>query len=337
MCQLNEQDEKNRRLEDNYKLLEDILVKERKDVTYLKSQNQNQTKSLEILSDDLYNTTQILDKTNEKLERITEEHRKLTLTLEILNGKLSRTVEKHDIEKLKLTKTNSIVNTELEIEKFRNAKLNTTVCEQNHKLQNQTELLETCREKNEELKQTIVNEKRQADDSFNALKKDKLNVESEKKELEKKLEDYLVQLKSLGLENEQLNAQNNEIQYKIDEAIKSGDERLKLFTEKMENMDEEINRLNIEITSKNQIITELEEQLSVAKRMYKAETENVYDLDRKFKNACQRPNTYGQSSNVSLCSFFQSYTKVLDELKSTGEYPYFNNSKNSSTEYLEKN
>jgi len=321
------------------KRLEEILIEEKRNAACLKSENQSHKRRLEKTFDELSDTTRMLNKTNDELDKKTEEHCSAASALEIHKDKLSRAVEKHNIEKLQLNKNNNIVNTELDIQKYRNAELHKTVCERNCQLQHQTELLEKSNEQNEILKQIIAKEMIQANESIDKSRKDKLIIINEKEELEMKLEEYKNTFALLEHENEQLKTQINELQFKLDTIVKNGDEKLKLLTEKMGSIDDERKQLNIEITSMNQINAELEKRLAEAKKMHNVETENVYNLERRLKYVCHRPIEYSQRSNKSPAGtgpFFHSYTKVLDELSSTDEYSYLK-SEDSRTESLENN
>jgi len=319
---LREQEENNERLKTSSGRLEKMLRKEKDNAARLHDQIQNQKTCLEKTFGELSDAKQMLDAANGELAEKTEERRKLTSALEAHKDRLSRAVEKHTIEKLQLIKNNNIVSTELDIQKYRNAELNKTVREQKCQLQQQTESLEKSNEQNQVLKQIIAKEMIQANESIDKLRKDKLNITNEKEELEKKLEEHAKAFESLGHENEQLKTQINETQFKLDAVVKNGDEKLKSLTEKMANVDEERRQLNVEMTSMNQINAELEKRLSEAKKMHNVEAENVYNLERRLKNVCQRLNKCSQCSNKSPAStgpFFHNQTKALDELKPTGE------------------
>lgn len=337
-CRLKEQEEKIECLQNSNGQLEETLVKERDNVAGLKSQCRNRKRCLEKTIDELADTTRLLNKTSDKLDKKTEEHYKLASAAEILKDKLSRAVDKHNIEKLQLIKNHTVVNTELDIQKYRNAELYKTVCEQKYQFQRQTEMLEKSNEQNEALKQFMAKEMIRANESIDKLRNDKLNIINEKEDTEKKWVECVKTFEPLGRENEQLKTQITESQFKLDTVIKNGDEKLKLLTEQMENVDEERKRLHVEITSMNQINAELEKQLSEAKKMHNAETENVHNLERKLNNVCRRLIKCSECSNKSTagtCLFFHSYTKVMDELKSTGECSSFSKSEDSRTESSE--
>jgi len=338
-CQLRKQEDRNKCLEDNNNRLEASLMEEKNNVACLKSQYQNQKQCLEKTVDELTDTTQILKKTNEELDNNIEENCKLTSALEILNDKFTRTLDKHNIEKLQTIKNNNIINTELEIQKYRNTELNKSVCEQKCKLQEQAELLEKSNDQNEKLKEMIANERVQVNESIEKLRKEKLIIECEMEQVKNQSNEYVTLLECLELENNQLKTQINEFKFKLDTVIKNSDEKLKSLTEKLKNVQANRKQLKGEITSTNQINAELKEQLLVAKKMHKAEIENVHNLEKKLKNACQKSTKYSQNSNTNPCNtgpFLQSYMKVLDELKSTGEYSCLN-SEDSLMENVENN
>lgn len=335
-CQLKEQEKKNKCLEDNNNQLEESLTKEKNNVAYLTCQSKNQKKCLKKTLAELSDTTQILNKTIDQLDKKTEEHGKLTLELDTFRDKLSQITEKHNIEELQLIKNNNVMNTELEIQKYRNTELNRAVCEQKYQFQDKTELLQKSNEQNEALKQMMVKERIQANDSIDKLRKDKLNIVNEKEELERKTDEYMEKIKCLGIENERLKTQMNESQFKLNAIIKNRDEKLKLLTEKIENIDKDKKQLNTEIISMKRINTELEEKLSETKRKHNAESEKVYNLERRLKNAGHKPIKYIQCSltnTVSTDPIFPSRMMVLDELKSISESCL--NSEDSFTESLE--
>lgn len=332
-CVTRQLEARNKCLEDRCNRLEDNLAKEKNDVVCLQRQNETLERSLERISDELCDTTEMLNETNGALEKKTKEHCELRFKLEILNDRLSWTIEKCDIEKLKVARDIGLMSVELELEKQRNAELNATVREQSDRLRSQAEMLVELNRENEGLKGMIATERVQADDWLNESRREKLQEVNGRKESEKRLEECLKGSQCAVLENERLKSEINELRYRLDAVVKNDGEKQNTLAERICRMDERIKGLNVEMNSKSRIINaELEEQVLASEQMCNAQTENVKNLEWKLRNLRQRPNVQSSSSvaisRSNSTTFVQSYATVLDELKSIDENSY------SSDDYI---
>lgn len=313
MCQLKERDERRKCMEEEYKQLKQCLIKETNNALCIKGQNENQNVCLERISKELGDTKKILNEKICEFNRVKEEHYLFKSKLEFLQDELLQKVEKCNLLELRLVKNRDITKTEIQIQKYHNIELEQYLCEQKNQLKELTEMLAKASKKIDELNQTIEIERVQTDNCTAKIQKQKMNIENEKVQLEKKIGEYIGKLKCLQVQNDQQTAQIHEFQYKLDAAVKCSNEKQKLSAENMRNIFDDITNLKTEIISKNQTIIQLEAQLSQVKKLHKIEVENAYNLQRKLECINYKPNQNSKNQLTDCVS------KDLDELKLEGD------------------
>lgn len=321
-CNLKEQYEKNKYLQEKNSLLENCINEDKQNITCLLAQLQNQKQCINKNSEEMNKTVnQINEKTNLR-NKEKEEQCKLKSKIQCLENELSQIIEKSKSEICQLTKNIDCLKTEIEVQEKRNEELNQKLCEQNCKQQEQNDLLTQSNHANKSIKETMEKEKAQSNNYIYKLRKEKINLEKKIDDLEKKAERRKDELKKLEHKNEQLKMKNNELQCKLNTAIKNSGGYLKSSTEKIEKMYDDNKKLKNDITCKNLKITELEEKLLEIKKIHTGKADNVYNLKRQLDNVQYKQNVlptadkYQQNATIlNNNDNCQLSPKVLDELK----------------------
>ncbi|VVC35594.1 Hypothetical protein CINCED_3A014419 [Cinara cedri] len=175
--------------------------------------------------------------------------------------------------------------------------------DQNKKL---TEVLESCNKQIEIIKQKIDEKNVESENFIVQLRTEKLNVEEERRDLEKKYKKSKQELEELEHQKELLNANFSKLHCKLNGINKNMDENHKLLTEKIEKTRTETKRLLNEIYLKKQLIVELNGKLAEMREAYKTEAENVHNLKIQLDNLKHKqsvmmsPIVNSQTSHVNI-------------------------------------
>lgn len=320
-CRLEELNEKYKCLERDNRELNNCLIVSKKKINNLKSDNEIQTQSLSENAEELTRTKHKLMETNDESKEVEEECRKLRNKMEFLQDELLDAVEKAKMSELMLIKDIDVLKSENHIEETRNAELNRNLCGEKSEQRELRVALKKSNEKCNALKETLKETRSQTDLCIDELRKEKSNIEKEKKYLENKTEEQMEELREIECQNKKLCAQINEMVCELETVIKNTDETQKLSSEKLEQTISDTKRLKTEITSKDQTILELREKLFKTERTHKTEIENVYCLKREIENLKQNPNIMPFISyNPCSCPDHDYHNtdyvnEVLDEIK----------------------
>lgn len=321
-CNLKEQYEKNKFLQEKNCKLENCINEDKQNITCLIGQLQNQKQCIDKNCEEVNKIAHQKNEKNNLRNKEKEEQCKLKSKIQCLEKELSQIIEQSRLEICQLNQNIDSLRTEIEVQEKRNAELNQKLCELNNKQLEQNDLLTESNHKNKTIKDTMEKEKAQSNNYIYKLRKEKVNVEKKIDELEKKAEKRIDELKKMEYKNEQLKMKNNELQCKLNTAIKNSGGYLKQSTEKIEKMYDDNRKLKNDINCKNLMITELEDKLLEVKKIHTGKADNVQNLKKQLDNVQFKPiNKCHQSiklpNNNDNC---QLSPTVLDELKTDCEH-----------------
>lgn len=289
-CRLEELNGKYECLEKENRELNNGSIYCKQKIINLKSDNEIQTECLNKSSEELIRTKNKLFQTNDEWDEVKEDNRKLRNKMEFLRDELFDAVERAKLSELMLVKDIDVLKSEHHIEETRNAELNRTLCGEKIGRRELKVAIKKSNEKRDALKETLENRRTETDRCADELRKEKSNVENERKRLENETEERAVELRTVECRNEKLIARIGDMERELETVVGNGEETGKSSSEKLERIVGDTKRLKAEIASKDRTVLELHDRLFKQERARKTEIENVHCLRREIEILKQNQN-----------------------------------------------
>lgn len=314
-----EQNEKNKYLEAQKNQMEKSLYDARNEIELLKCQNQMIASSDKKSKERINKLELLLSERNDEIREEKTKCRNLNTKLRKLHDELKQNADKSRIETQKLSTNVKFLKAELENKMRTNSELINKLLVQKNDFEELQKALDRSRQNVEKLNSDLEQVKIKEDRLIDKLRKEKSEIERKQKEVEMIVDDKVNELKKYEFHNEQLKKDIEEVQYKLDFVTKNADEERILANEKTEKIYNEMKNLEVDLTLKNSQVLGLEDKLTEARRMQKAESDNVFELRNKLENLKRKKNlVYNPQPGGEVNEYVKvnaHFNKVLDELQ----------------------